>query len=105
MGFHIDSAVDEGHAFFPEQQDLLVDAAEGEGGGRLAVAVHDAEARDSFRVGVDVQGVAHHTAPAGIAREGGDLSVGRDLAVGDAPDDIIDQFKGVFHMAPYFKTI
>lgn len=100
MGFHVDSAIDEGHAFFPEQQDLLVDAAEGEGGGRLAVAVHDAEARDGFRVGVDVQGVAHHAAPAGIAREGGDLSVGRDLAVGDLLYNVIDQFKRILHIAP-----
>ena len=100
MGFHIDSAVDEGHALFPEQQYLLVDAAEGKGGGRLAVAVHDAEARDGLWVSVDVQGVAHHAAPAGIAREGGDLSVGRDLAAGDLLYNVIDQFKRIFHRVP-----
>ena len=48
-------------------------------------------------VGIHVQGVADHAAPARIAREHRDLSVGRDLAAGDFPYHIIDHLKGIFH--------
>ena len=72
---------------------MFIHAAEGEGGGRLAEAVDYAEAWDMCGVGVHVQGIADHTAPSGIAREHRDLSVGRDLAVGDALDNVVDQFK------------
>ena len=53
---------------------------------------------DDAGLGVNVQGVADDAAPIGIAREGGDLTVGRDLAAGDFSDDVVDEFKGVFHM-------
>ncbi len=72
---------------------MFVDAAEGEGAGRLAVAVDYAVARDMLWVGIHVQGIADDAAPMGIAREHRDLSVGRDLAVGDAFDNVVDQFK------------
>ena len=55
-------------------------------------------AGDDARLGVNVQGVADDTAPIGIARERGDLTVGRDSAAGDFSDDVVDEFKGVFHM-------
>ena len=47
-------------------------------------------AGDDARLGVNVQGVADDAAPIGIAREGGDLTVGRDLAAGDFSDDVVD---------------
>ncbi len=97
VGFHVDFAVDEGDALFFEEQDLFVDTAEGECRGRLAEAVDHAKAGDCFRVGVDVESVADDAAPFGIARKGGDLSVGRDLAVGDLFDHVVYQLEGVFH--------
>ena len=39
-------------------------------------------------IGIDVQSVADDAAPARVAREHGDLSVGRDLAAGDPSDDV-----------------
>ena len=93
----IDPAVYEFHAFLLQQGDLLVHAAEGEGCGRFAEAVDDAVAGDMRGIGIDVQGVADDAAPALVAREHGDLSVGRDLAAGDPSDDVVDQFKRVFH--------
>ena len=51
---------------------------------------------DDAGLGVDVQGVADHAAPVRIAREHRDLSVGRHLAAGDLPDDIVDLFKRIF---------
>ena len=72
---------------------MFIYAAEGEGAGRLAAAVDHAVAWDMLWVGIHVQGIADDAAPMGIAREHRDLSVGRDLAVGDAPDNIVDQFK------------
>ena len=63
-------------------------------------------AGDDARLGVNVQGVADDTAPIGIARERGDLTVGRDSAAGDFSDDVVDQFKGVFHRVhPLFKIV
>lgn len=72
---------------------MFIDAAEGEGAGRLAAAVDYTVARNGLWVGIDMQGIADDAAPMGIAREHRDLSVGRDLAVGDAFDNVIDQFK------------
>ena len=51
-------------------------------------------------IGIDVQGVADDAAPARVAREHGDLSVGRDLAAGDPSDDVVDQFKEFFITSP-----
>lgn len=76
---------------------MFVHAAEGEGSGRLAVAVDHTVAGDVLGVGIHVQGVAHHAAPSRVAREHGDLSVGRDLAARDFAHHVIDQFKGVLH--------
>ena len=89
----VDSAVDERYALVLQEGDLFIHASEGEGGGRLAEAVDHAVARNVLWIGVHVQGIADDAAPMGIAREHRDLSVGRDLAVGDAPDNIVDQFK------------
>ena len=76
---------------------LLVYAAEGEGDRRLAEAVDHPIARYMSGVGIHVQGVADHAAPARIAGEHGDLSVGRDFAVWYLPHNVIDQLKAVFH--------
>lgn len=91
--FQIYSAVDEGYALVLQESYLLVYAAEGEGARRLAEAVYYPVARDMVGVGIDVQGVAHYTAPARVAREHGYLSVGRHPAVGYAPYDVIYQLK------------
>lgn len=56
-------------------------------------------------IGIDVQGVADDAAPARVAREHGDLSVGRDPAAGDAPHDVINLFKRVFHHVPSIESL
>ena len=76
---------------------MFVDTAKGEGDGRLAEAVDHPIARDMPGVGIHVQGVADHAAPARIAGEHGDLSVGRDLSIRYPPHDVIYQLKAVFH--------
>ena len=85
---------------------MLVHAAEGKGGGRLAEAVDDAVTGDVIGVGIDVQSVADDAAPARVARQHGDLTVGRDPAVGDPSYNVVDQFKGIFHdHFSYFKLM
>lgn len=91
--FQVDSAVDEGYALVFQESYLLVYAAEGEGARRLAESVDYPVARDMIGVGIDVQGVAHYTAPPRVARKHGYLSVGRHPAVGYAPYDVIYQLK------------
>lgn len=103
--FQIDSAVGEFDALVLQQEYLLIDAAEGEGGGGLAEAIDDPVAWDDARLGVHVQGVAYYAAPVRIAREHGDLSVGRDLAARDLSDNVIDQFKGVWFFFSYHMVI
>lgn len=81
---------------------MLVNAAEGEGGRGLAEAVDHAVAGNMFGVGIDVQGVADDAAPARVTREHGNLSVGRNPAVGNLFDHVIYQLKGIFHGLHFF---
>ena len=59
-------------------------------------------AGDDARLGIDVQGIADDAAPVRVARKRGDLAVGRDFAARDLSDNVVNQFKGVFHSVHRF---
>ncbi len=69
--------------------------AEGEGSGGLTEAVDHPMTGDGARLRIDMEGVADHTGEAGIAGEGGNLSIGRNPTHGNLPDKVVYDLKGI----------
>ena len=100
----IHASIPELDALLFQKANLLVDSSKGKGCGRLSKAVDDAEAGYLFRVRIDVQRIAHDTAPARIPGKQGDLTVGCNLAARNPAHHVVDSFKRVFHHLTLSKT-
>ena len=82
------------HAFRIEEFGLLPGTAEGKLSGERASGVDDAEAGDVVRVRVLVQRVSDGARHFFVAGELRDLRVGRDTAIGDLLDGLVDALRG-----------
>ena len=82
------------HAFRFEEFGLLPGTAEGKLSGERAPGVDDAEAGNVVRIRILVQCVSDGARHFFVAGELRDLRVGRDSAVGDPLDGLVDALRG-----------
>ena len=77
--------IQEPHAFRLEQRNLPVCAAEGEGGGNLAVLFHDPMAGNDAWLGIYMKRVADDPGQTGVSDRGGHLAVGGAITAITSP--------------------
>lgn len=83
-------AVGYGYALLLKPLLLAFDASEAEVLGKPSLGVHYPVARDYALVGVHMEYVAHHPGKLWVAKVGGKVSVGGDLALRDQFDGVVD---------------